>query len=87
MSRAASSLRVSLRGSRSRKPGARLVPSPHAVLELIAGCPVEPAPTVGLGTEYRLAGGRVAGAALLADEHVAHLMVFPDTPASGRGGE
>jgi hypothetical protein len=31
---------------------------------------------VGLGTEYRLAG-KTAGAALVADDRVAHLMAFP----------
>ena len=69
-----------------RKPGVRLVPGPHAVLERIAACPAEPAPAVGLGTEYRLAGGQAHGAALVAEDRVAHLMVFPDTPASRRRG-
>ncbi len=70
-----------------RKPGARLTPGPDTILERIAACPAEPAPAVGLGTEYRLAGGQAQGAALVAEDRVAHLMVFPDTPASRRGGE
>jgi hypothetical protein len=70
-----------------RKAGNRLAPSPQAVLELIAACPAEPAPSIGLGTEYRLAGQQAHGAALVADDRVAHLMVFPDMPAPRRGGE
>ncbi len=70
-----------------RKPGSRVAPSPQAVLERIAACPAEPAPAVGLGTEYRLAGAQAQGAVLVAEDRVAHLMVFPHTPASGRGGE
>lgn len=70
-----------------RKTGARLAPSPETVLERIAASPVELAPAVGLGTEYRLAGGKTQGAALVAEDRVAHLMAFPDMPASRRGGE
>ena len=40
-------------------------------------CPVEAAPAVGLGVEYRLTGLQTAGAALVAEERVAHLMAFP----------
>ena len=40
-------------------------------------CPIEPAPAAGLGAEYRLAADRLAGATLVAEEHVAHLMAFP----------
>ncbi len=32
---------------------------------------------MGLGEEYRLASGKLAGAALVAEGRVAHLMVFP----------
>ena len=39
---------------------------------MLVACPVEPAPAVGLGAEYRL-----AGATLVAEERVAHLMAFP----------
>ena len=39
--------------------------------------PVELAPAVGLGTEYRLTGLKTAGAALVADDCVVHLMAFP----------
>jgi hypothetical protein len=60
-----------------RKPSDRLTPSPSAVLRRLSGCPVEAAQAVGLGTEYRLAGPRTAGAALIADDRVAHLMAFP----------
>src|SRR5439155_21474789 len=59
-----------------RKPSARLTPSPTAVLRRLSACPVEPAPAVGLGTEYRLTGLTTAGAVLSADDRVAHLMAF-----------
>jgi len=39
--------------------------------------PAEDAPAVGLGREYRLAGNAMVGAALVVEETVAHLMVFP----------
>jgi hypothetical protein len=39
--------------------------------------PVEEAPAVGLEREHRLAGMGVAGAALVVEETVAHLMAFP----------
>jgi len=38
---------------------------------------VEEAPAVGLGREHRLAGGSLAGAALVVAGRVAHLMAFP----------
>ena len=43
----------------------------------ILTCPIEPAQAVGLGAEYRLAGDRMAGATLVAEERVVHLMAFP----------
>jgi ARG/rhodanese/phosphatase superfamily protein len=60
-----------------RKPSSRLMPSPGAVLRRLSRCPVEAAQAVGLGTEYRLSGPRTVGAALIADDRVAHLMAFP----------
>jgi len=60
-----------------RKPSVRLTPSPSAVLRRLSGCPIEAAPAVGLGIEYRLTGEKTAGAALIADDRVAHLMAFP----------
>jgi len=60
-----------------RKPGSRLAPSPGAVLQRIASCPAELAPAVGLGSEHRLVGLQTAGAALVADDRLAHLMAFP----------
>ncbi len=60
-----------------RKPSVRLTPSPSAVLRRLSGCPVEATRAVGLGTEYRLIGEKTAGAALIADDRVAHLMAFP----------
>jgi hypothetical protein len=59
-----------------RKPGARLMRSPGSVLRALSRCPSETAPVVGLGTEYRLTGA-LAGAALVAEDRVAHLMAFP----------
>jgi hypothetical protein len=52
-------------------------PNPRAVLDGLAQTPVEEAPAVGLGREHRLAGKGVAGAALVVEETVAHLMAFP----------
>ena len=60
-----------------RKPSVRLTPGPSAVLRRLSGCPVREAQAVGLGTEYRLTGEKTAGAALIADDRVAHLMAFP----------
>lgn len=59
-----------------RKPGHRLFPSPDDVLSGIRRAPVEPAPAVGLGHEFRLESPKVAGAALVAERRVAHLMAF-----------
>ena len=52
-------------------------PDPRTLLEGLAQAPVEEAPAVGLGREHRLAGKGVAGAALVVEETVAHLMAFP----------
>ncbi len=57
-------------------PGRAPKSTPAEVLSRLAAAPVEPAPAVGLGEELRL-GGPVAGAALVADGVVAHLMAFP----------
>jgi len=53
------------------------LPDPRALLDGLAQAPVEEAPAVGLGREHRLAGKGVAGAALVGEETVAHLMAFP----------
>ena len=55
-----------------------------AVLEALVRGQVEPAPAVGLGEEYRLGSGGLAGAALVAQGRVAHLMAFPSAEGSGR---
>jgi len=52
-------------------------PDPHAMLKGLVQMPAEEAPAVGLGREYRLAGNAMVGAALVVEEQVAHLMVFP----------
>ena len=52
-------------------------PDPRAVLEGLAQAPVEEARAVGLGREHRLAGNALAGAALVVEDTVAHLMAFP----------
>ncbi len=49
---------------------------PQEVLDAVRQAPLELAPAVGLGTEYRL-GGAVAGAALVHEDRLAHLMAFP----------
>jgi hypothetical protein len=53
-----------------------------AVLEELVRGQVEPTSAVGLGEEYRLGSGGLAGATLVAQGRVAHLMAFP----SGEGG-
>ena len=52
-------------------------PDARALLQGLALAPVEDAPAVGLGREHRLAGKAVAGAALVVEDLVAHLMAFP----------
>ena len=52
-------------------------PDPRALLESLTQAPVEEAPAVGLGREHRLAGKAMAGAALVVEDTVAHLMAFP----------
>src|SRR5262245_48597630 len=51
--------------------------SPDAILERVASSPLSRMPAVGLGSELRLEGGFVHGAALIAEEKVVHLMAFP----------
>ena len=46
------------------------------MLEAILNAPVEQAPGVGLGEEYRLIGDDVAGAVLIGEDRLAHLMAF-----------
>jgi hypothetical protein len=62
-----------------RKSSSRLTRSPGAVLATLSRCPAEKTSAVGLGTEYRFTGTRVTGAALVAEDRVAHLMAFPAT--------
>jgi hypothetical protein len=52
-------------------------PDPIEILARIMTATREPAPAVGLGAEFRLGGGEVVGAALVAEERVAHLAAFP----------
>ncbi len=59
---------------RDASPGA---PDVRALLARIAALPIEEAPAVGLGHELRIAAQDAAGAALLVDDRLAHLMVFP----------
>jgi hypothetical protein len=60
-----------------QKPASHLTERPDSLIEALSSCPVETAQAVGLGTEYRLIGAHMAGAALVADDRVAHLMAFP----------
>jgi len=60
-----------------RAPAARHAPAPSRLLKMLAACPVEPAPAVGIGEEYRLTGEKMVGAALVTDGRVAHFMAFP----------
>jgi hypothetical protein len=52
------------------------------LLEELTGSDVAPAPAVGVGVEYRLGPAALAGAALVAQGRVAHLMAFPAAEAS-----
>jgi hypothetical protein len=54
-----------------------------AVLEQLVRGQVEPAPAVGLGEEYRVGSGGLAGAALVAQGRVVHLMAFPAAEGAG----
>jgi hypothetical protein len=60
-------------------------PAPRAprggLLRRVATLPVEEAPAIGLGRELRIASARAAGAALVVRNVLAHLMVFPTSPA------
>ncbi|HYR40289.1 MAG TPA: DUF6569 family protein [Methylomirabilota bacterium] len=60
-----------------RTPAMPGAPSPSRILGMLSKCPVESAPAVGLGVEHRWSGTRLAGAALVAEGRVAHLMAFP----------
>ena len=60
---------------RKPEPWQRLAPTP--VLEALAKGQAEPAPAVGLGQEYRLGTPGLAGATVVAEGRVAHLMAFP----------
>ena len=66
-----------------RTPAARHVPAPSR-LKMLAACPVEPAPAMGIGEEYRLPGEKLAGATLVAEGRVVHLMAFPVDAAVDR---
>jgi hypothetical protein len=68
-----------------RPPALYPTERPPSLLAALPGCPVEAAPAVGLGVEYRLTGERLAGAALVADGRVAHLMAFPVEGSAGTG--
>jgi len=59
---------------REAQPGASDV---RALLAGIAALPINEAPAVGLGHELRIAAQDAAGAALVVDDRLAHLMVFP----------
>jgi hypothetical protein len=51
--------------------------TPHDVIKRVMAAPLEAVPAVGLGTEYRVSGQGAVGAALVADDVVAHLAAFP----------
>jgi hypothetical protein len=64
---------------REAKPWHRL--DAGAVLSAVAQGQAESAPAVGLGEESRLGAPGLAGATLVAQERVAHLMAFPAAEA------
>jgi hypothetical protein len=55
-----------------------------AVLATLGQSETESAPAVGVGAEYRLATPGLAGAALVAEQRVAHVMAFPGAEAIER---
>jgi hypothetical protein len=55
-----------------------------AVLGELSGSQAERAPAVGLGEEYRLGSVGLAGATLVAQQRVAHLMAFPWVAGEGK---
>ncbi|HXH82942.1 MAG TPA: DUF6569 family protein [Candidatus Tectomicrobia bacterium] len=61
-------------------PGEALDPEPGEVMQALLEAATTPAPAVCLGREYRIADARFRGAALVAEERVAHVMAFPATP-------
>jgi hypothetical protein len=64
-----------------RKPEPSQQLNSGAVLEALAQGQAEPAPAVSLGEEYRLGSASLAGAILVAQGRVAHLMAFPGAEA------
>ena len=56
-----------------------------ALLAELSGTQAERAPAVGLGEEYRLGSAGLAGATLVAEGQVAHLMAFPGVAGAGQG--
>lgn len=68
-----------------RKPKPWLRLDGGTVLATVAHSPADPATAVGLGEEYRPGSPRLAGAALVAQARVAHLMAFP--AAEARDGQ
>jgi hypothetical protein len=60
-----------------REPKAWLRLDAGAILATLAQGDAERAPAVGMGVEYRLDSPRLAGACLVAQDCVAHLMAFP----------
>ena len=59
------------------KDGEALRLAPAAVVETLAAATLESSPPLGLGQEYRVGGKQAVGAALVVEDLVAHLAVFP----------
>lgn len=66
-----------------REPKPRIGLDASAVLATVAEGQAESAPAVGLGQEYRLDTPGLAGATLVAQGQVAHLMAFPAAERAG----
>ena len=56
-----------------------------AALTELSGSQAERAPAVGLGEEYRLGSAGLAGAILVAERRVTHLMAFPGVTGASEG--
>jgi hypothetical protein len=68
-----------------RKPELRLRLDAGAVLSELNGSQAEQAQAVGLGDEYRLDSVGLAGATLVAERRVVHLMAFPGVTGGSEG--
>jgi hypothetical protein len=70
---------------RGRRPHNRASRAPKAFATAVGSTPASVFPAIGEGTDVRLSGLGVAGAALVAGGRVIHLSAFPSAIESGNG--